>query len=453
MTKKVLVTGANGFVGSHIVDTLLRRGYDVRAMVRKSSNLEWLERKDVELVYGTLDDREAMNLAVKGANAVIHNAGVIASQERYHYYKANSEGTRLLLEAVIENAPDISRFVYVSSQAAGGPTPTPGLRTEAQESEPVTHYGRSKLVAEGHLAKFDDQLPITIIRPPSIYGPRDIAFLTMFKMIADGWQPIIGDQRELSLTHVQDLARQIVLQMEHEDAIGEMFYSAPFDPITFEELGDLIAKVLGATPRKIRIPDAVIRYGYPAVFPILKILGIKPPFNNDKLPEILGERWTISGDKAKEMLGFEGQMPTLAGLGQTTEWYRWKKWLKSPRDKMKERGGIKVQMRSLDGKRKPYDCSCDLCALVFDGEIKTKKHYEDDDFIIVDCLICRVPMAVLKEHRASFTEEEKNRLLKIFKEQFGEVNHPDFEQRRIPEHAHVHCRNEPHLLPWQKRPE
>lgn len=451
MARTVLITGANGFVGSHIVDALLRHGDKVRAMVRPTSNLRWLEDKPVEIVYGDMQDVESLKKAVKGVDVVVHNAGVVSAEDKYLYYQHNTEGTHNLVKAVLEVAPKLDRFLFVSSQAAGGPTSGSALRTEEDHPEPITDYGKSKLLAENWLKRYMDRLPITIIRPPAVYGPRDDAFLILFKMIERGINPLFGTGRMVSMIHVQDLARQVVLQLDHEKAVGEIFYASPFPPHQLEEFNNTIAKVVGSTPRKIVLPDIFLRTVYPLIYPILNTFMKKPPFRVDKLPDMLTPRWTISGDKAATILGFEGKFPLLAGVGQTAEWYRWKKWMTTRRDRLKARGEARLETRMHQGRARGYDSSCDLCGLAFDGELKTPKHYEDDEFIIVDCLICRVPMAVLKEHRDSFTEDEKERLLTIFRDLFGDKHHPDFEQRRIPEHAHVHFRTTQHAPPWVRR--
>ncbi len=453
MAKTVLLTGANGFVGSHVADALLARGDRVRAMVRVTSNLRWLENKSVDRTYASLEDYHSLCRALEGVDAVIHNAGVVSAPNKYLYFFNNTDGTRRLIEAVLESAPDISRFVYVSSQAAGGPTLDEEPRRESDPPNPITAYGESKLLAENHLKKYMDRIPISIVRPSPIYGPRDTGFLPYFKLISRGLLPLFGSGRELSLTHTQDLARQILVQLDNEEAVGEVFHAAPFDPVSLEEFTSTITRVLGGSPLVVNLPDTLIRYGFPLAYPLIRLLGIKPPFRVDKLPDILNPRWTISGDKAREMLGFEGVLPLLAGVGQTVEWYRWKKWVMTRRDRARSKGAVKPHLRMQGGRKRVYDPTCDLCALGFDGELKTVKHYEDDDLVIVDCLICRVPMAVLKEHRSLFSAEEKQRLLKIFRERFGEESHPDFEQRRIPAHAHVHYRNVPHTLPWERRPE
>jgi nucleoside-diphosphate-sugar epimerase len=452
MATSVLVTGANGFVGSHIVDCMLRRGYHVRTMVRPTSDLTWLENKPVELVFGSLNDPSSLLKAVEGVGKVVHNAGIVAAEQKYLYYLHNSEGTHNLIKAVLDVHTETNRprFLLVSSQAAGGPSGVK-WRQEKDSPSPITHYGRSKLLAESTLMRYRDKLPVTIVRPPAVYGPRDRAFLPLFKMIACCFMPQIGPDRLVSFIHVQDLARQIGDQLEHEAAVGEIFNAAPFDPIRLAEFGNTIATVLSSEPRKLIIPPELLKYGYPLVYPLLNALTT-PPFLVDKLPDLLETRWTLDGTKAAELIGFQGQLPLLAGIGQTAEWYRWKKWLTTRRDKLNNGGKTRSYMRPMSDSLKLYNEGCDLCGLAFDREIKTPIHYEDDDFIIVDCMICHVPMAVLKEHRAKFTPHEKERITAKFKELFGEAA-TDFEQRRIPEHAHVHNRKHGHSPPWTRRPE
>ncbi len=452
MATTVLVTGANGFVGSHIVDCLLRRGYNVRAMVRRTSDLTWLENKPVELVFGSLDNPASLNAAVKGVNQIVHNAGVVAAEQKYLYYLHNSEGTHNLIKAVLEvhTGKKRPRFLLVSSQAAAGPSGAK-WRREDDSLKPITDYGRSKLLAEAILLRYRDKLPVTIIRSSSVYGPRDRAFLPLFKMISHNIMPMIGPNHLISFVHVQDLARQVVTQLEHKNAIGEIFNAAPFPPIRQAEFGQTIATVLSSNPRAFSIPPGLLKYAYPLLYPVLNALTT-PPFMVDKLPDILESRWTLDGSKAEEMLGFKGQLPLLAGIGQTAEWYRWKKWLRTRRDRLNVGGKARSYMRPMSDSLKLYNEGCDLCGLAFDGESKTPVHYEDDDFIIVDCMICHVPMAVLKEHRAAFTPHEKERIAAKFKELFGE-DATDYEQRRIPEHAHVHNRKHGHSPPWTRRPE
>lgn len=451
MSKRVLITGANGFVGSHIVDALLREGHDVRAMVRTTSDLTFLQDKPVDYVYGSLGDPASLLEAVRNAQWVVHNAGVVSQPNEAGYDKHNTEGTKAVYLAAAEAAPDAERFLFVSSQAAGGPSMDGAPVREEDEPRPVTWYGQSKLRAERWL-RGRSELPWTIIRPPSVYGPRDRAFLPLFRMIERGWASQVGRGHQLSLIHVQDLARQVLLQLDSPEAVGEVFNAAPFDPITQEQLALDIARVLGTIPKVFSIPPGLLRGVYPVLYPLLERFGGGKAFRPDKLPELTEKYWNLSGEKARRKLGFEGAIPLPAGIGQTAEWYRWKGWLQTRRDRAKRNSGGKLLTREVAGSKRAYSPDCDLCGLAFDGEVKTRLHYENEDFVVVDCLICRVPMAVLKEHRAAFTEAEKTRLEKTFRDLFGENGAPDWEQRRIPEHAHVHFRSAAGVKPWEARP-
>ncbi|HZV12723.1 MAG TPA: NAD-dependent epimerase/dehydratase family protein, partial [Candidatus Kapabacteria bacterium] len=168
---KALVTGTTGFIGSHLAEQLLSKGYDVRCLVRKTANLRWLENKPFELVYGGLSDMASLVAAVKDVDCIYHVAGLTAAKSREEFLRGNRDATRNLLEAAGENGNALKRFIYVSSQAAVGPSPTAKPIDETFPYHPITAYGESKKAAEEEVQKFSSVFPITIVRPPAVYGP------------------------------------------------------------------------------------------------------------------------------------------------------------------------------------------------------------------------------------------------------------------------------------------
>src|ERR1700722_12501724 len=186
---KVLVTGASGFLGSHVADQLTRGGHDVRALVRKSSKRDFLERLDrIEFAYGSVEDAAKVADAVKGVDAIIHSAGLVKARSPEEFHRTNVDGTRNLIEAAKVHAPKLRRFVLVSSLAAAGPS-LDGVPLDRDGAGPVTHYGRSKLEAERVVLAAKDSLPVTILRPGAIYGPRDQEILVFFKSVKSGVLP------------------------------------------------------------------------------------------------------------------------------------------------------------------------------------------------------------------------------------------------------------------------
>ncbi len=163
-----LVTGANGFVGSHLVDLLLESGYQVRCLVRGTSDLRWLEGKNVELRHGGILDPSSLAGAVRGADYVFHVAGITRARRREDFLRVNGEGTRNLAEACAKHAPGVRKIVYCSSLAAGGPAPSSRPIDEESPAVPHSTYGRSKLEGEIALLRLADRLSYSIVRPPAI---------------------------------------------------------------------------------------------------------------------------------------------------------------------------------------------------------------------------------------------------------------------------------------------
>lgn len=187
----ILVTGATGFLGSHVAEQLSREGRKVRALVRETSNLDFLKTlDDVEFVYGSVDDKEACKRATEGVTGIIHAAGLVKAKSTDDFRRVNMEGTENLVLGA-EQAGTVKRFVFVSSQAVGGPSDAAGSPVRVgEESPPVTAYGRSKLMAEKILLNSKKAVNCTILRPPAIYGPRDSEILIFFKAVRNGVLPL-----------------------------------------------------------------------------------------------------------------------------------------------------------------------------------------------------------------------------------------------------------------------
>ena len=187
-----VVTGATGFVGSHLVDHLLSKNYKVRCIIRKSSSLKWLEGKEVEIYDCGLLDSQGLRKAFEGAEYIYHVAGVVKSKTPEGYFKGNVETTKNLLEVAEEFKNKIKRFLIVSSQTATGPSLNGIPVTEEDTPSPITTYGRSKL-AEEELAKtFMNKFPVTICRAPAVYGERDTEIFIFFKTFNSGLMTTIG---------------------------------------------------------------------------------------------------------------------------------------------------------------------------------------------------------------------------------------------------------------------
>ena len=325
---KALVTGGTGFIGSHLVELLLSKGYTVRCMVRKTSDLVWLKGLNVELAYGDLFDDEALKKAVGGVDYVYHSAGLTKAKTKEEYYRGNTTGTVNLLNAAMKHGPGLKRFVFVSSQAAAGPSPSRTPITEEVAPEPITTYGKSKWEAEKECLKVGNALPITIVRPPVVYGPRDKDVLELFNTLNKGLQPIVGFHEKLvSLIHVKDLVRGFVMAAESNNSRGKTYFISSTALYGWKEIGDTIKKMLGRRVLRVRLPEPLV-YVVATFAEGLALLNSKPALINfEKARDMVQDYWTCDASRAKKDFGFEQQVGLDEGIRNTIEWYKQNHWL------------------------------------------------------------------------------------------------------------------------------
>lgn len=325
---KALVTGASGFIGSHLVEHLLGRGYSVRCLLRKTSSTEWLKGLSVEYVYGDMFTRSALEEAVRGMDIVFHNAGVTKAKTREEYFRANAGGTLNILEAVASQNPGLKRFVLVSSQTAAGPSPTADPITEAASPHPITTYGKSKLQAEQECLDMASRFPVTITRPPAVYGPRDKDILEFFRTMSRGLQPVVGfGEKYVSLIHARDLVRGIVLAAESPVAVGKTYFITSKEVYGWKQVGDITRKILNRFALRLTVPETGV-YVIAAFAEAFSKLSPKPALINfEKAKDMVQDYWTSSGTLAKADFGFEQEISLEEGIRDTIDWYRKHGWL------------------------------------------------------------------------------------------------------------------------------
>jgi nucleoside-diphosphate-sugar epimerase len=332
---KALVTGASGFIGSSLIEELGVLGFDVHALLRKTSDVSNLQGAKYKRLEGDLSDIEALKRAVKGMNYVFHLAGATAAPTREGYFEHNAHGTERLAEAVATECPGLTRFVYVSSLAAGGPVDGLDPRVEGQPDHPVSAYGESKLEAEKRLLKYKDVFPISIVRPPMVYGPRDKGVFVIIKTVSRNLMPILQSstadgKKYYSMIHVKDLTRGVVqagLAPLEKVPSGEIFYLAGDGVHSSEQLLTTIAESLGCDPLRIRVPKFVITTAAVGLTALGKITRRNFPLNKDKLNELLPDFWICSSEKAKKLLGFHPEFELGKGIAQSIEWYKKQGWI------------------------------------------------------------------------------------------------------------------------------
>jgi nucleoside-diphosphate-sugar epimerase len=325
---RVLVTGGTGFVGSHLVDLLIERGNSVRCLARESSNLRYLKDPKIQFAYGGLDDSTNWDEALAGVDTVYHVAGTTFARRAKDYFTTNHQGTEAILAEAVRRRDQIKRFVYISSLAAVGPGRDGKPVNEETPPAPVTPYGRSKLAAEEAVRAARDILPVTIVRPPAVYGPRDYGIFEFFKAVKGGMFPMIGRRdKRVSLVHVRDLVEGIILAGESEASIGRTYFISSEDDYSMRAVADLMAALMHKRAREIAIPKSVAYVVAVAAEAVAAVLRKPPVINRDKVTDLSQASWSCSIERAKTELGYEPRVELEDGLRETLSWYKREGWL------------------------------------------------------------------------------------------------------------------------------
>lgn len=322
---KSLVTGASGFIGSHLVERLLQSGYEVSCLVRKTSNLRWLDGLNIRLIEGDCVDKGSLN-NLRDFEYIFHLSGLVKSNCSEDFYRVNTKATENIMETLVKDAHRIKRFVYLSSLSAFGPSLYSGLPNEDHKPHPVSDYGSSKLMGEGAVLRYKDRVPVSILRPTAVYGPRDREMFLFFKLINMGILPYWGESR-ISLVYIDDLIDAILLAVEKEEAVGEVFFISDGMIYSNKEVINEIADALEVRLIKLRIPRNALRVIGFLSGGLSKITKKATMINRDKIKELLHGDWVCDISKARNKLGFMPKVGIKKGIKWTADWYRIHRWL------------------------------------------------------------------------------------------------------------------------------
>jgi dihydroflavonol-4-reductase len=321
---KALVTGATGFVGSHLVEALVRRGDEVTALVRSPGKAALLNALNIRQVQGDLHDPVALATAVGGQDVIYHVAGLIAARSEAEFLHGNRDGTAHLLGAATASGAT-SRFVLVSSMAAGGPSPRGRPLDGSQPARPVTQYGRSKLAGEEVVRA--STLPWTIVRPPMVYGPRDHEVLKVFKL-AGALTPVFGDgSQELSAIYGPDLADALVAAGTAPGTVGKTYYACHPEVFTSGDLVRRVGALRGKQVRLIPLPRWLAVTALSITVTAARIAGKATILTPDKAHEFFQPAWTGDPRPLTRDSGWHSAHDLATGLKATADWYREHGWL------------------------------------------------------------------------------------------------------------------------------
>ncbi|HCS48379.1 MAG TPA: hypothetical protein DIW61_09045 [Candidatus Aminicenantes bacterium] len=321
--KKALITGANGFIGSHLAEELVRRGWEVSCLVRRPHGLGWIESLEVRLLRGDCRDKPTLGPAVEGVDCVFHLAGVINSLKWEEYYQSNVAGTRNLLEACSERNPGLKKFIHVSSISAAGPSEKGRALTEDDPERPVSDYGRSKLAAEEAVREYGGRFPFVIIRPPNIIGPRQRELQEAIRLIKKRIKPAVGTgEPQTSLCYVRDVVEALILAAERPEADGRTYFLADPKPYAWSDITDAVQEALGIRRIVLKVPYRIQWLAAAASEAAARLTGRKPKLTRTSILAARKYYWIYDGSRIKRELGFEPRTGLKDAVRETIDWYQ-----------------------------------------------------------------------------------------------------------------------------------
>ena len=330
---KILITGASGFIGSFIVEEALKRGFETWAAVRKSSSREWLQNERIHFIELNLSSKAQLveQLRGKDFDYVVHAAGVTKCLNKQDFHHINTEGTKHLVDALIELQMPLKRFVFISSLSIFGAIKEQQPYEEIKEADtpqPNTEYGRSKLAAEQYLESVGSRVPYIILRPTGVYGPREKDYFIMAKSIKGHSDFAVGFKRQdITFVYVKDVVQAVFLALDKGKngrkyflSDGQVYQSATFSNLIHEELGRPWWIRITAPVWVLRIVTFFGEY-------IARMTGKVTALNNDKYNILKQRNWRCDIQPAIDELGYQPNYNLEQGVKETIQWYKDNGWL------------------------------------------------------------------------------------------------------------------------------
>ena len=323
----MLITGATGFVGSHVLEASAGYKFQVRALVRKPADADRLQAAGIECVIGSLEDEGSLREAVAGTTAVLHLAAATKARTPADYQRANVAGTQAVIDAMLAADPRPAKLIYLSSLAAVGPPRQGRPVTRDDVPRPLTTYGRTKLAGEKVCEVAADRFQVAILRAPAVYGPRDRDVFEFFRLANRGVVPLPrAATGRVQMIHVRDLARSLLLAATSSAARG-VYHVAEAQSYGWEEMARMVGRALGRRVRVPRIPTPAIIAAATLNETIFGLMGKSTIFNREKADELTVPGWLCETELARRDFGFEAHIPLQEGFNETANWYKLNGWL------------------------------------------------------------------------------------------------------------------------------
>lgn len=319
----VLVTGASGFIGGHVVDALLQRHCKVHCLVRRTSDLRWLDRTKVQLHYGDLGEAFSLKEGLEKTDYVFHCAGLTVAKTRQEFFRVNATACKTLYEECAEHGKNLKRIIHISSLAAVGPALPNRPVDENTPCKPLTYYGKSKLAGEEIARQLSSSLPLVILRPPVVYGPREVNFFTFIEGISKGWNLQIGHKKRLlSLIYIKDLVQAMLRAAIRPSSGNDVYFITDGNFYHWDDVVETASKVLNVHPRSLRIPDSMLAF-IGLMLEFISIYQKKAPLlDSQRIIDIRQSAWTASPEKFFGHFEFQPQYDLQKGLEETVNWHK-----------------------------------------------------------------------------------------------------------------------------------
>ena len=324
---RAIVTGGGGFIGGHLIEALLRNGDEVVCIEQPGVD-SWVRQLPITYLPIGIENEDTLSHHFRDADVVFHLAALTAARTPARFYQVNVDGTGTVLRAAERQGSRVPRVVLISSLAALGPCRNGELLSPDSIPCPLTHYGQSKLLAEAVAHTYRNRVPVTVLRFPSVYGPRERVVLTIFRMIQHGLAVSVGDwNKEFSLLYVRDAVQGLLAAGAMPGAIGRTYCVAHPEKVTWASFAGSIASALGRKPFHLRIPRPIAWAVAVGMEMAARCRGRAADLSRERLREITQRRWVCDSSRATNELGFVAAYASAQGALETANWYRKAAWL------------------------------------------------------------------------------------------------------------------------------